>query len=74
MTTIKYFEIACKVYHGTPVQRLRYEHNGEIIESSLYTPKEITNILTLWKMGELMGSFGIDTVLAEDAGFILCEE
>lgn len=74
MTTIKYFEIICKVYHGTPVQKLRYELNGEIVESNLYTQKEITNIITLWKMGELLGSFGIDTVLADNAGFIFCEE
>ncbi len=74
MKEVKYFEIVCKVYHGTPVQRLRYEIDGELVESSLYTPKEITNLLCLWKLGELVGSFGIGTKLAENAGFILCEE
>jgi len=76
MKTINYYEIVCRTYHQTPVMRLRYHDTdkNDIEESQFYTPVEITNILTIWRMGELLGSFGIGTKLASDATFILCED
>lgn len=73
---ISYYEIVCKTYHNTPVMRLRYcdDKTNEIVESQLYTPAEVTNLLLLWKIGDLCGSFGIGTVLSDNARFILCED
>lgn len=76
MKTIHYYEIVMSVYHGTPVGRIRFFNPNieDIDESGLNTPNELSNILCLWKQGELLGSFGMDTILAPDATFIICEQ
>jgi len=74
MDVIRYYEIVTKVYHGEPVCRLRFERNGSIEETQLYTPSEINNIISLWQQGALMGSFGIGSILEKGAGFTLCAE
>ena len=71
---ITYFEIVCKVYHGTPVLRLRYGAGDAVAESNLYTPAEVMNILALWKEGRLLGSFGQGTKLISNPLFALYEE
>lgn len=75
MKTIQYYEIVMSVYHGTPVGRIRFYNpvTDEIEESGLYTPAELSNIIMLWKQGKLLGSFGVGTILASDAEYILCE-
>ena len=72
MLTIKHFDIVLSVYHDSPVCRIRFDKAGTIEESALYSPSELTNILELWRMDALQGSFAIGTRLAPDAGFTLC--
>ena len=71
---VKYYEIVMLVYHGTTVARLRYTDGDRIEESGLFSPREINNLLMLWKDGGLLGSFGAGTRLAPDATFQLCSE
>lgn len=71
MKTVTYYEIVCSTYHNQPVLRLRYEVDGADYESSLYPAEELNEILHHWREGTLLGSFGVGTVLAEDAHFQL---
>lgn len=71
MKTVSYYEIVCTAYCGEPVLRLRYEVDGAGDESSLYTPEDLNEILHHWCEGTLLGSFGVGTVLAQDAKFQL---
>lgn len=71
MKTVDYYEIELSTYHDEIVGSIQYECNGEVVRSQRYSVAEINNILALWRMGELTGSFGIGTVLAEDAKAIL---
>ena len=71
METILYFEIVMATYHDSPVGRLRCLLNGKVEESNLYSPDELNNLIQLWKMGELQGSFAIGTKLAQNANFQL---
>lgn len=70
---IQYYEIVIKQYHNEPIARLRYHYGNEIIESNLYSIPEINNILALWRMGKLQGSFGVQP-LAENALFQIVQE
>lgn len=70
MNIIRHVEIELQIYHGEIVGRLRTETE----ESALYSLGEITNMIRLWKMGELLGSFGFDSELAEDATFGLIQK
>lgn len=70
MNIIRHVEIELQIYHGEIVGRLRTETE----ESSLYSLGELINIIRLWKMGELLGSFGMDSQLAEDASFGLIQK
>lgn len=71
--SIEYYEIVCSTYHSKAFLRLRFEHNGEMQESALYSPGQCQEIISLWKSGGLCGSFGIGTKLSETARFQLCE-
>ena len=71
---ITYYEIVMGVYHGEPVGRVRYSKGEDVIESGIYTPKELNNILMMWRSGDLAGSFGIGGRLAYDAAFQICAE
>lgn len=74
MKIIKHIELVCKVYHDEPVMRLRYLDDEKFEESSLYSVGEINNILHLRKLGDLLGSFGIGTKLAENFTFQLTKD
>lgn len=74
MTQIDYFEIVCKVVSGCPMFRIRFLHNMEIEESGWLHASELTATIMYWRRVELKGSFGIDTILADDARFSLTEE
>ena len=69
MIILKHYEIILKRYHNETVARVAYTCNGEFHESQLYSISEINNIIRLWQMGELSGSFGINTILTKDASF-----
>lgn len=69
MKTIDYYEIEIGTYHGEPVGRLQYHNQGVLDCSNLYTMQELNNILMLWRMGELKGSFAIGSKLADNAAF-----
>ena len=71
---INYYEIAVKKYHDGIRCRVRYYKGDDIIESSLHSIPEINNILALWRMGKLQGSFAIGDVLAENALFQIVHE
>lgn len=70
---VKYYEIVIKQYHTDLVARIRYSLGDELIESQLYSIPEINNILQLWRMNELCGSFGLHQ-LAQNAQFQIVEE
>lgn len=63
MKTINYYEIEFQTYHGEIVGRIIAGEES----TSLYSLHELTNIICLWKMGKLCGSFGIGSILASDA-------
>ena len=69
---VKYYEIVIKQYHKDIVARIRYAFNGELIESQLYSIAEINNILLLWHMNGLKGSFGLHP-LSPNAQFQIVE-
>lgn len=71
MKTITYYEIEFSTYQDEIVGSIQYEHSGEVVRSQRYSLAEINNILELWRIGELKGSFGIGTVLAKDAKAVL---
>jgi hypothetical protein len=74
MFSVNYYELVLSTYHDTPQCSVRFTNaSGAIEQSALYRPAEMTNILHLWRMGELLGSFAIGTQLAPGATFILCE-
>lgn len=68
-TIVNYLEIVIKVYHGEPWACLRYTLNNEVHESALYSLQEINNIIALWRMGKLQGSFTTGHELAKDFQF-----
>ena len=72
-TVITYFEIELSKYHDDICARIQYLNpkTQEIEQSALYSVNEINNIVTLWKEDELLGGFGIGTVLAKDAGMCI---
>ena len=69
MKTVNYFEVVLSTYHDTVVARIRFTADGAVHESALYSIPEINNIITLWCMGELCGSFAIGYNLASDYSF-----
>lgn len=71
MKTIRYIEIVLSLYHCQIVGRIRFEHEGELIESSLYSLREINNVLALWRDKALCGSFALGYNLAKDYTFQL---
>ena len=73
-TIVNYLEIVIKVYHDEPVARLRYTLNNEVHESALYSLQEINNVLVLWRMNELQGSFAFGHTLAKDFQFQIVGE
>ncbi len=74
MDIIRYYEVILEQYNGTIYARIRFELNGKI-EESQWKPLSIHSELIMeWKKGNLFGSFGIGTMLDNNAGFILCNE
>ncbi len=73
MKTVRYIEIVLSPYHYAIVGRIRFEDEGELIESSLYSIGEINNILALWRDNALQGSFAIGYTLAKDYSFQIVE-
>lgn len=73
MKTVHYFEIVLSTYHDSVVARIRFTADGAIHDSVLYSIPEINNIITLWRMGELLGGFAIGYNLASDYSFQMVE-
>jgi hypothetical protein len=75
MPEVTNYEVVITTYHSIIVARIRYAPDGsdEVFESVLYSIAEINNILTLWRMDRLFGSFGIGHKLAANATFQLME-
>ena len=67
MRTISEYHITLSTYHDEFVARLSFEDQ----ESSLYSLSEVGNIIELWKMGALCGSFAIGTILSDRASFAM---
>ncbi|MBS4041669.1 MAG: hypothetical protein KGZ81_13860 [Flavobacteriales bacterium] len=71
MHIVKKLEIELSTYHGEIVGRVWYVKNDQSVDcSNLYSLPELNNIVSLFKMGELMGSFGIGHKLANDADIV----
>lgn len=51
--------------------RLRYEIDDAVYETNLYSAEDLNEILRHWREGTLLGSFGVGTILAQDAKFQL---
>lgn len=73
MKSVYYFEVILSTYHDSVVARIRFTADGAIHESALYSIPEINNIITLWRMGELCGSFAMGYDLASDYSFQMVE-
>lgn len=73
-TEVNYIEIVISTYHGDINARIRYTINNQLHESALYSLREINNIIVLWRMGELSGSFAIGHTLVKDFQFQLVTE
>ncbi len=72
MFTVREYSIILSNYHDEIVARVSFVNAaGEIEESNLYSPGEINNLIALWQMDALLGSFGIGTRLAENARMTL---
>ena len=69
MKTISYFEVVLSAYHDDVVARIRFTADGAVHESALYSIPAINNIITLWRMGELCGSFAMGYNLASNYSF-----
>lgn len=67
MRTISEYNITLSTYHDEFVARLSFEDQ----ESNLYSLVELCNIIELWKMGALCGSFAIGTILSDKASFTM---
>lgn len=74
MDIIRYYEIVLSTYHNETVGRLRFERNGVLEESSLYSIRELNNLISLFEAGELFGSFAIGAKLEKGASFQLVHE
>lgn len=73
MQEIDYFEIVVSRYHDEIVARIQFANGDKLEQSALYSLAEINNILMLWKMGELMGSFAMNCKLSEKFRFQIFE-
>lgn len=70
MHIINYVTFTTKIYHDEVCAKLGYtDQNGDYHESNLSSMVEIGNIIALWKMNKLLGSFGVGTQLADNAIF-----
>ena len=70
MQTVKTYTLALSTYNGEIVGRLRFQNaQGETEESALYSLGELSNMLALWKMGAMLGSFAINSILSPSADF-----
>ena len=67
MRTVSEYNITLSSYHDEFVARLSFEDQ----ESNLYSLVELCNIIDLWKMGALCGSFAIGTILSDKASFTI---
>ena len=67
MKTISDYSITLSTYHDEIVARLSFDDQ----ESNLYSLAELCNIVELWKMGDLCGSFAIGTILSDKASFTM---
>ena len=67
MRTVSEYQITLSLYHDEFVARLSFEDQ----ESNLYSLVELCNIIELWKMGALCGSFATGTVLSDKASFTM---
>lgn len=66
------YTVQVQTYHDSIVGRLIYTRaDGSTDESALYSMAELNNIVALWRMDALMGSFAIGATLAPDAVCIL---
>lgn len=64
---INYINFTVKIYHDEISAKVGYHLNGDYHESQLYSLVEIGNLIALWKAGKLLGSFAVDTILADNA-------
>lgn len=68
---VTHYQLRCVQFHDETVAALRFESPTGIQASELYSLPEIANVLANWRNGWLKGSFGVGTILAENATFDL---
>jgi hypothetical protein len=64
---VRAYTIELMIYHDEIIGRLVYSIEEKPESSALYSLPELQNIISLWKLDELQGSFAIGTVLASTA-------
>lgn len=64
---VQNYSIEVSHYHGKLSTRLHYKKGDAFEASQLYTLDELGHIVAAWKKGELLGSFGMGTMLAQNA-------
>lgn len=74
--SVNYYELIFNKYHNEIIVKIRFLNpNNDTIElSNNYSLGELCNIIHLWKTGELLGSFGVGTKLADNAAFNIITE
>jgi hypothetical protein len=71
-TIVREYTILLSMYHDEIVARIRFRLPGESTQDSqTMSLREVPNLLALWRMNALLGSFAIGTVLAHDATFTI---
>lgn len=73
MKEIDYLEIIVSRFHDEIVARIQFANGDKLEQSPLCSLAEINNILTLWKMGELIASFAMNCKLSEKFRFQIFE-
>lgn len=68
--------IQLSTYHDSIVSRIVFINpsTNKTEESGLYSISEMNNIITCWKLGELLGSFAIGCILVDNAQIELIEK
>lgn len=75
MKTVDYYEMVVRTFNHQPIIRFRYiKSETEIEESVWFDVTQANEVLSNWRNGTLLGSFGIGTVLAKDASFQIVKE
>lgn len=65
---VNHYTVELQTYHDSIVGRLCFTRDdGTTEESALYSVSELNNMVDLWRMDQLLGSFAIGARLSDGA-------